>query len=368
MRKRAQKVAISDVEKSLIKRLVSQGRTMETVGNMVGRKSGVVCRAFYSEPRAGAKKRALPAPVAARRALVVKLAQRVRKVDGVCEPVFASAKEIGNELFHKHNIDVVPQTVRNDLHAMRFKAFVRPKVTALPQDTQARLDFASENVDRNPEDLVFVDETIIDTNTKHKRRHWSRSRKNVGTRRNARWPAGRAHCFAGIGVGVRFLLVLPEFEPRERDPDTGRLLPKRSFKLNAASYTAMCLGFALSRQPALGWTQARRGARRKAATKMLVQDGAACHTSQVSASFYAEKGIRVLPRWPARSPDLNPIETCFANLKRRVSARHPKDRATLVKAILDTWNLGTPQNEVDKLVRSFPARCRKVVANRGEMR
>ena len=101
---------------------------------------------------------------------------------------------------------------------------------------------------------------------------------------------------------------------------------------------------------------------------MLVQDGAACHTSQVSAQFYEEKGIRVLPNWPARSPDLNPIEICFANLKRRVSARHPKNRETLQKAVYDAWLLDTPQSEIDKLVRSFPARCRAVVEAGGEMR
>jgi hypothetical protein len=49
------------------------------------------------------------------------------------------------------------------------------------------------------------------------------------------------------------------------------------------------------------------------------QDGASIHRSKRTLEFFVEQGVRVLP-WPARSPDLNPIENLWSIMSRHVYA------------------------------------------------
>ena len=47
------------------------------------------------------------------------------------------------------------------------------------------------------------------------------------------------------------------------------------------------------------------------------QDNASCHTARATQRFFEQNGIRAVP-WPAKSPDLNPIEKVWAVMKRAV--------------------------------------------------
>ena len=55
---------------------------------------------------------------------------------------------------------------------------------------------------------------------------------------------------------------------------------------------------------------------------IFMQDGAPCHRSKVAMTFLAENGIKVLD-WPVNSPDLNPIENLWTNMKNKVAEKHP---------------------------------------------
>ncbi|UYV64942.1 K02A2.6-like, partial [Cordylochernes scorpioides] len=69
--------------------------------------------------------------------------------------------------------------------------------------------------------------------------------------------------------------------------------------------------------------------------------------------------------WPARSPDLNPIEHVWDALGRGIGARHPSPR-TLVElrtALLEEWGL-LPLDLLQSLVNSIRARCETLIAVR----
>jgi transposase len=70
--------------------------------------------------------------------------------------------------------------------------------------------------------------------------------------------------------------------------------------------------------------------------------------------------------WPAKSPDLNPIEHAWDILQRWISNRQnqPNTLQELADALVDEWSR-IPQVEFQRLIRSFQNRCREVIRVRG---
>ena len=51
---------------------------------------------------------------------------------------------------------------------------------------------------------------------------------------------------------------------------------------------------------------------------VFMQDGDGCHKSASTLAFLRHNRVKLLPEWPANSPDCNPVEHCWAWIARRL--------------------------------------------------
>lgn len=98
---------------------------------------------------------------------------------------------------------------------------------------------------------------------------------------------------------------------------------------------------------------------------IFMHDNARAHTAGIVNEYLSEVGITVMG-WPARSPDMNPIEHLWDELKRRVRARDPAPETLgqLKTAIQEEWD-NIPQHKIVTLIRSMRNRMEAVIRARG---
>ena len=93
------------------------------------------------------------------------------------------------------------------------------------------------------------------------------------------------------------------------------------------------------------------------------QDNATQHKAETSREWFHNHGIDLID-WPAWSPDLNPIEELWNDLKRRVYGRHPKSMDELERFVTEEW-AATDLNFIARICRNMPHRLQAVIANNG---
>lgn len=93
------------------------------------------------------------------------------------------------------------------------------------------------------------------------------------------------------------------------------------------------------------------------------QDNDPKHTSGVVQKYLANKKIDVM-KWPAQSPDLNPIENLWAELNRITEDRKPNNEDKLFKILKSGWQ-SISLEYLHKLVESMTSRGRAVVKSKG---
>ncbi|GFT97809.1 transposable element Tcb2 transposase [Trichonephila clavipes] len=89
---------------------------------------------------------------------------------------------------------------------------------------------------------------------------------------------------------------------------------------------------------------------------VFMDDNATCHRTLSIQDCLDSEGIQRLV-WPARSPDLNPIENVWDALRRQVAGRNypPTNKNTLIRALTEEWDK-LPQQLLDNVVQSMVRR------------
>ncbi|GFU72151.1 transposable element Tc1 transposase [Trichonephila clavipes] len=89
---------------------------------------------------------------------------------------------------------------------------------------------------------------------------------------------------------------------------------------------------------------------------VFMDDNATCHRTLAVQDSLDSEGIQRLV-WPARSPDLNPIENVWDALGRQVAGRnyHPTNKNTLIRALTEEWDK-LLQQLLDNVVQSMVRR------------
>ncbi len=88
------------------------------------------------------------------------------------------------------------------------------------------------------------------------------------------------------------------------------------------------------------------------------------HTARAMKEWLRKKHFKVL-EWPSQSPDLNPIENLWRELKVRVAQRQPQNITALEEICMEEW-AKIPATVCENLVvKTYRKRLTSVIANKG---
>lgn len=93
------------------------------------------------------------------------------------------------------------------------------------------------------------------------------------------------------------------------------------------------------------------------------QDNDPKHSAKLTKLWFEQNNVDVL-QWPSQSPDLNPIENLWNELKIEVSKRHLSKKADLWRVIQEVW-YSIPSDKCQQLVNSMSRRVDSVITNKG---
>uniref|UniRef100_A0A0K8VY49 Transposable element Tcb1 transposase n=1 Tax=Bactrocera latifrons TaxID=174628 RepID=A0A0K8VY49_BACLA len=95
----------------------------------------------------------------------------------------------------------------------------------------------------------------------------------------------------------------------------------------------------------------------------FMQDNDPKHASKLVKQWFKKERVQVM-EWPSQSPDLNPIEHLWADLKKRIGPFKASNKDELWAQIQKSWN-SIPKSVCSNLVHSMHRRCEEVMRQGG---
>lgn len=304
----------------------------------------------------------LPAPCArsrrsvkARRELIRRLASEKVVVKNRERRKYHGCLALREALRQNHGITVCPDTIRKDLHALGWKCYSRTKTTHRSDaDMAARKAFAKAWRRTVPRRLVFTDEKTFTCLDYTYGWEWAPTKNDVTRQDNSSCFQDTVYVWGAIGHNFRHLVVIRKTKASQRATQKRNHEERdESEKFTTRTYINRCLAGTVVEH----LTDRRNCVR---GSRLVLQaDNHRSHFSREAIRYMDGKGIHYMHDWPARSPDLNPIENLWAYLQRKVSMRVPQDADELEAAILAEWNALTDE-QVNEYVKSFRGKCERV--------
>ena len=173
--------------------------------------------------------------------------------------------------------------------------------------------------------------------------HTAAGRKRILPRKFTNFPLS-VHVWAAIGKQFKRLVIFPEKQTGDNDGNG-------FFRVNAKAYVARCLPKIVTHCLTHKLT--------------ILQDGAKAHTARSTKCYLARKRVRYFTNWPARSPDLNPIEHLWAWMKKEVGKRPPpSSRDELVLYIREAWD-AMPLSTVESHLKNWESAMTRCMESSG---
>ncbi|GBM06025.1 Transposable element Tcb1 transposase [Araneus ventricosus] len=257
-------------------------------------------------------------------------------------PTTLTARQLASQLSAAAGRPISRQTVSRRLHEGGLFAR-RPAVRLPPAHVRARLHWSREHRSWTPEQwghVLFTDESRFNIqNDSQRTMIW----REPGTRYRApniverdHYRSGGLLVWAGIAMNGRTDLYV----------------------FAGGSITAVRYRHEMP-HPLVRSFIAAMG------TDAIFMDNNACpHRARLVGSYLESETIPQMA-WPARSPDLNPIEHVWNMLGRRIAGRRvqPGTLHELQQALLQEWAL-LPQQAINDTIASMPRRCQACISAR----
>lgn len=241
------------------------------------------------------------------------------------------------------DVEVHASTIRKRLHKFNLHGRrARRKPLLSKRNIKARLTFARENVDKDQDfwnNVLWTDESKIELFGHQSRGHVWRKPNTAFQEKNliptVKHGGGSVMvwgCFAAAGPGQLTIIestmnstVYQKVLEEHVRPSVRKLKLKRN------------------------WT--------------MQHDNDPKHTSKSTKDWLKKKKWRVL-EWPSQSPDLNPIEMLWGDLKRAVHARNPSNISQLKQFCIEEWDK-IPSDRCQRLVDGYKNRLTAVISAKG---
>lgn len=256
-----------------------------------------------------------------------------------------TSTHLKNELLNVRQINVSSKTVRRRLKEAGLKPRRPAKVPRLLQNHKTRrLEFARTHIQWNIENwknVLFTDETRIQL--------WKPDGRNHVYRRvGERYASCNLIQTVSFGGGGIMLWGGISWEGRTELVEViGRMTSDLYIENILQDHVLPYVGH-------VGYERF-----------ILMHDNARPHAAGIVTNYLDEVQIQRLD-WPPYSPDLNPIEHMWEQLKRRIRRRNPVPSTIeqLRFAAQYEWN-AIPQEYIQTLLSSMPRRMQAVIRARG---